>query len=106
MMDDDGRRTDDGPWLYYKLTNGLKGSGELKGGYFLNQFNMTVNMIDISSPINCLDSDNFIASDAMLRKQSFDKAYNSKYLHSIRGSITITSLSQPLTSRARARERG
>ena len=25
----DGRRTDDGPWLYYKLTNEPKGSGEL-----------------------------------------------------------------------------
>ena len=24
-----GRRTDDGPWLYYKLTNEPKGSGEL-----------------------------------------------------------------------------
>ena len=31
-MVDDGwtdRRTDDGPWLYYKLTNEPKGSGEL-----------------------------------------------------------------------------
>ena len=27
-----GRRTDDGPWLYYKLTNEPKGSGELKIG--------------------------------------------------------------------------
>ena len=27
-MVDDGR-TDDGPWLYYKLTNEPKGSGEL-----------------------------------------------------------------------------
>ena len=26
----DGRRMDDGLWLYYKLTNGPKGSGELK----------------------------------------------------------------------------
>ena len=26
----DGQRTGDGPWLYYKLTNELKGSGELK----------------------------------------------------------------------------
>ena len=26
----DGQRTDDGPWLYYKLTNEPKGSGELK----------------------------------------------------------------------------
>ena len=26
----DGRRTNDGPWLYYKLTNEPKGSGELK----------------------------------------------------------------------------
>ena len=26
----DDRRTDDGPWLYYKLTNEPKGSGELK----------------------------------------------------------------------------
>ena len=26
----DGRRTDNGPWLYYKLTNESKGSGELK----------------------------------------------------------------------------
>ena len=25
-----GRRTDDRPWLYYKLTNEPKGSGELK----------------------------------------------------------------------------
>ena len=25
-----GQRTDDGPWLYYKLTNEPKGSGELK----------------------------------------------------------------------------
>ena len=65
-------------------------------------------MIGISSPLNCLDNDNFIAYDAMLRKQSFDKAYNLKHLHihSIRVSITIASLSQPLTSRARARERG
>ena len=30
------RRTDDGPWLYYKLTNEPKGSGELKirGNFF------------------------------------------------------------------------
>ena len=28
----DGHRTDDGPWLYYKLTNEPKGSGELKRG--------------------------------------------------------------------------
>ena len=28
-MVDDGQ-TDDGPWLYYKLTNEPKGSGELK----------------------------------------------------------------------------
>ena len=69
------------------------------------QFNMKVNMIGISSPLNCLDSDNCMAYDAMLRKQSFDKAYNSEYLHSIRGSITITSLNQPFTSRVRARER-
>ena len=27
---DNGHRTDDGPWLYYKLTNEPKGSGELK----------------------------------------------------------------------------
>ena len=27
---DGRRRTDDGPWLYYKLTNEPKGSGELK----------------------------------------------------------------------------
>ena len=26
----DNGRTDDGPWLYYKLTNEPKGSGELK----------------------------------------------------------------------------
>ena len=26
----DGQRTDDGPWLYYKLTNEPKRSGELK----------------------------------------------------------------------------
>ena len=26
----DGRQMDDGPWLYYKLTNEPKGSGELK----------------------------------------------------------------------------
>ena len=26
----DGRRMDDGPWLYYKLTDEPKGSGELK----------------------------------------------------------------------------
>ena len=26
----DGQRTDDRPWLYYKLTNEPKGSGELK----------------------------------------------------------------------------
>ena len=26
----DDRRKDDGPWLYYKLTNEPKGSGELK----------------------------------------------------------------------------
>ena len=32
--DDDGRRrTDDRPWLYYKLTNEPKGSGELKSNY-------------------------------------------------------------------------
>ena len=32
--DDDGRRrTDDRPWLYYKLTNESKGSGELKSNY-------------------------------------------------------------------------
>ena len=28
-MVDDGRTDDDGPWLYYKLTNKPKGSGEL-----------------------------------------------------------------------------
>ena len=28
--DDNGQRTDDGACLYYKLTNGPKGSGELK----------------------------------------------------------------------------
>ena len=27
---DDGQRTADGPWLYYKLTNEPKDSGELK----------------------------------------------------------------------------
>ena len=26
--DDNNERTDDGPWLYYKLTNEPKGSGE------------------------------------------------------------------------------
>ena len=26
----DGQRMDNGPWLYYKLTNEPKGSGELK----------------------------------------------------------------------------
>ena len=26
----DGQRKDDGPWLYHKLTNEPKGSGELK----------------------------------------------------------------------------
>ena len=26
----DRKRMDDGPWLYYKLTNEPKGSGELK----------------------------------------------------------------------------
>ena len=26
----DGQRTDEGPWLYCKLTNEPKGSGELK----------------------------------------------------------------------------
>ena len=26
----DGQRTDEGPWLYYKLANESKGSGELK----------------------------------------------------------------------------
>ena len=26
----DGQRTDNGPWLYYKLTNEPKGSGKLK----------------------------------------------------------------------------
>ena len=33
-MVDDGRTTrmDDGPWLYYKLTNEPKGSGELNKG--------------------------------------------------------------------------
>ena len=29
-MVDDGRTDDDGPWLYYKLTNEPKISGELK----------------------------------------------------------------------------
>ena len=32
QTDDDGR--DDGPWLYYKLTNEPKGSGELITPYF------------------------------------------------------------------------
>ena len=32
----DRQLTDDGPWLYYKLTNELKGSGELKLG--MNRF--------------------------------------------------------------------
>ena len=30
IFENGGRRTDDGPWLYYKLTNEPKGSGELK----------------------------------------------------------------------------
>ena len=35
IFESDGRRrTDDGPWLYNKLTSELKGSGELKRGYF------------------------------------------------------------------------
>ena len=29
IFENDGLRTDDGPWLYYKLTNEPKGSGEL-----------------------------------------------------------------------------
>ena len=32
-MVDDGRTDDDGPWLYYKLTNEPKGSGELQTIY-------------------------------------------------------------------------
>ena len=89
MMDDDGRWTDDGPWLYYKLTNEPKGSGE--EAIFDHEGKHDRYIL---TPV-CLDRDNFIAYDAMLRKQSFDKAYDSKYLHSIRGSITTTSLSQP-----------
>ena len=30
FFENGGRRTDDVPWLYYKLTNEPKGSGELK----------------------------------------------------------------------------
>ena len=30
IFENGGRRMDDGPWLYYKLTNEPKGSGELK----------------------------------------------------------------------------
>ena len=30
ISENGGRRTDDGPWLYYKLTKEPKGSGELK----------------------------------------------------------------------------
>ena len=30
IFENGGRQTDDGPWLYYKLTNEPKGSGELK----------------------------------------------------------------------------
>ena len=30
VLTTDGQQTDDGPWLYYKLTNEPKGSGELK----------------------------------------------------------------------------
>ena len=30
VFENGGRRTDNGPWLYYKLTNEPKGSGELK----------------------------------------------------------------------------
>ena len=32
----DGRRTDDGLWLYYKLTNEPKGSDELISTFFKN----------------------------------------------------------------------
>ena len=30
ISENGGRTTDEGPWLYYKLTNEPKGSGELK----------------------------------------------------------------------------
>ena len=30
IFENGGQRTDDGPWLYYKLTNKPKASGELK----------------------------------------------------------------------------
>ena len=41
-MTDTGRRTDDGPWLYYKLTNDPKGSGELKSYPFLSDISGTI----------------------------------------------------------------
>ena len=39
---DDGHRTDDGPWLYYKLTNEPKGSGELINKIKSNQITVMV----------------------------------------------------------------
>ena len=36
----DGPRTDDGPWLYYKLTNEPKGSGELKMRHIISYNNI------------------------------------------------------------------
>ena len=37
---DDGRQTDDGPWLYNKLTNEPKGSGELIKHSYIELFNI------------------------------------------------------------------
>ena len=42
----DGRRTDDKQWLYYKLTNEPKGSGELKSLYLNKDLRKVTKIFD------------------------------------------------------------
>ena len=65
----DGQRTDDGNWLYYKLTNEPKGSGELK-----------------SQPLEFSQTNNFLKSFNHL---STVKTQKSKYSSVFRDLMSI-----------------
>ena len=56
---DNGHRMDDRPWLYYKLTNEHKGSGELKNKYIfkvITSFDCAINpLFSAIKSIHCFD---------------------------------------------------